>query len=331
MLTTRHPVTRATSLVLVFALASASLPRTAFAQAPPGPGQVQGPAGAPAPAADDDKRRGDEASAELRYADAIGFYEKSYAATKNPAVLYNMSRAYQSLADYPKALEKLEEFTEKAPADLKARVPQLDSLLADLRGRVATMIVSIPTAGAEIRLGDKILGTTKEGQSVYKVNAGPKTLQISHPSYFPFSRTVELTAGKIETVDVVLGSKDKGALLTVTSPVAGASVSIDGATLGVVPAQKPLAPGQHRISLQRDGYETAETSVVLSAGETKEVNVPMVVRDTVFGKWWFWTGVGVVLAAGGVALGIALTTEKDPDAGTIAPGTVKAESFGFRF
>lgn len=328
MLTTRHPVARATGLALVFALASASFPRSALAQPP---GQA-GPAGAAGAAgADEDKRKGDEASAELRYADAIGFYEKSYATTKNPAVLYNMSRAYQSLADYPKALEKLEEFVEKAPQELKARVPQLDSLLAELRGRVATMIISVPTAGAEIRLGDKILGTTKEGQSVYRVNAGAQTLQISHPSYFTFTRPLALAAGKIETVDVVLGSKDTGSLLTVTSPVAGANVSVDGASLGVVPAQKPLSPGQHRITLQRDGYETAETSVVLTAGETKEVRVPMVVRETIAGKWWFWTGIGVVLAAGGVAIGVALTTEKDSTTGTIPPGTVKAESFGFRF
>jgi hypothetical protein len=38
-----------------------------------------------------------------------------------------------------------------------------------------------------------------------------------------------------------------------------------------------------------------------------------------------------VLVAGGVATYIALTTEKSPTAGTIAPGTVKAESWGIRF
>ncbi len=70
---------------------------------------------------------------------------------------------------------------------------------------------------------------------------------------------------------------------------------------------------------------------MVGAGDRKELEIPLAAEGSVLGKWWFWTGVGVVLAAGGVALGIALTTEKDPDAGTIPPGTVKAESFGLRF
>jgi hypothetical protein len=305
----------------LLSFSATALPRIAVAQEPP-------PA---APIVDEEKRKGDEASAELRYMDAIGHYEKSYAATKNPAVLYNMGRAYQSLADFPKALDKLEEFAEKAPADLKARVPQLEQLLTEVRGRVATMIISVQVAGAEIRLGDKIIGTTKNGQTILRVNSGPQTLTVRHPDYFEASRPVTLAAGKIETVDIVLASRAQEALLTVTSPVTGANVSVDGKAVGVVPAQSPAKPGQHRITLTRDGYDPAETSIVVKAGEDRQVSVPMAVHETITGKWWFWTGLGVILVGGGIAIGIIANTEKDPTQGTIPPGTVKAESFGFRF
>lgn len=313
---------RLVPLLVLLSISASAVPRAAFAQTPPAPSQ---------PAVDEDKRKGDEASAELRYMDAIGHYEKSYASTKNPAVLYNMGRAYQSLADFPKALEKLEEFAEKAPADLKARVPQLDALLAEVRGRVATMIISVQVPGAEIRLGDKIIGMTKTGQTILRVNSGPQTLTIRHPDYFEATRPLALTAGKIETVDIVLASRAQEALLTVTSPVTGANVALDGTTVGVVPAQTPAKPGQHRITLTRDGYDPAETSIVVKAGEDRQVSVPMAVHETITGKWWFWTGLGIILVGGGIAIGVIANTEKDPSTGTIPPGTVKAESFGFRF
>ena len=57
----------------------------------------------------------------------------------------------------------------------------------------------------------------------------------------------------------------------------------------------------------------------------------MATHETIAGKWWFWTAIGVVVVGGGIATYIALTTEKDPAAGSIPPGTVKAEAWGIRF
>jgi hypothetical protein len=117
----------------------------------------------------------------------------------------------------------------------------------------------------------------------------------------------------------------------VTSPVSGAAVVIDGKEAGNVPAETPAKPGLHRIALSRTGYDSAEATVVVVAGETKEVSVPLAVHETITGKWWFWTGIGVVVVAGGIAAYVAATTEKSPTAGTIPPGTVKAEAWGLRF
>ncbi|MDF2692105.1 MAG: uncharacterized protein K0S65_488 [Labilithrix sp.] len=260
----------------------------------------------------------------LRYEEALGHYRSAYEATKNPAILYNMGRAYEGLADFPKALDALEEFAEKAPPELKARVPKLEELLRDVRNRVSTLVVSAPVDGAEIRLGERVVGKTRTGQVIVRVNAGKQKLVVAKEGYFPFEKDVALPGSKIETVEAQLVTRASLGLLRVTSPVAGAAVSIDGKPLGIVPAESAVSPGSHKIALQRDGYEKAETSAVLSAGERKVVDVPMAQQASILTKWWFWTAVGVV-AAGGAATLIALTTEKSPDTGTIAPGQVKAE------
>jgi hypothetical protein len=318
-------------LLLVVSLLAASMPRTAWAQSAGAGAGAAPPPPASSGAADEDKRKGDEAMIALRYQEALGHYQRAYEQTKNPALLYNMGRAYEGLGEFPKALDALEEFSDKAAPDLKARVPRLGELVTDVRNRVATLILSSPVEGAEIRLGNRVLGNTKQGQTILRVNSGPQTLAITHKDYFPFERPLTLASGKIETVDVVLASRSAEALLRVTSPVSGAAVVVDGRTIGNVPAETPLKPGQYRIALTRDGYDRAETSVVVAAGEKKDVNVPMAVHETITSKWWFWTGIGLVLVAGGIATYVAATTEKDPTAGTIAPGTVKAESWGFRF
>jgi hypothetical protein len=317
---------RPLSLLFAVIFLLTSLPRAAWAQPAPATPATTVPSDS-----DAEKRQGDEAMIALRYEEALTHYRRAYEATKNPALLYNMGRAYEGLGDFPKALDALEEFSEKASPELKARVPKLDDLVTDVRNHVATLILSSAVSGAEIRLGNRVIGLTKPGQTVFRVNSGAQTLTITHKDYFPFERPVTLAAGKIETVDIVLASRTEEALLRVTSPVTGAAVVVDGKTIGNVPAETPLKPGQHRIALSRDGYDRAETTVVVAAGEKKEVNVPMAVRETILGKWWFWTAIGVVVVAGGIATYIALTTEKDPTAGTIAPGTVKAESWGIRF
>lgn len=289
-------------------------------------------AGASNPAAEEAKRKGDEAMVALRYEEALAQYTTAYEASKNPAILYNMGRAYEGLAEFPKALDALEEFNDKAPPDLKARVPKLDELLRDVRNRVSTLVVSAPVEDAEIRVGTRVVGKTKSGQVIVRVNAGKQKLVVQKEGYFPFEKDVALVGGKIETVDATLATRASSGLLRITSPVVGASVAIDGKPVGIVPAESAVTPGSHRVALGRDGYESAETNVVLAAGETKEVDVPMAQHAPLIAKWWFWTAVGVVVL-GGVATAIALTTEKSPDSGTIPPGQVKAElrlgGFGF--
>jgi hypothetical protein len=273
---------------------------------------------------DDAKKKGDAAMVALHYQEALAWYRSAYEASKNPAILYNMGRAYEGLAEFPQALDALEEFNDKAPAELKARVPKLDELLRDVRSRVATIVVSSPVEDAEVRLGERFVGTTKAGQVIFRVNAGNQRLVVRREGYFPFEKDLTLTGGKIETIDAKLTTRASSGIIRVTSPVIGAAVSLDGHGIGTVPAESALAPGSHIVLLQREGYEPAQANVVLAAGERKDVDVPMAKRASILTKWWFWTVVGVV-AAGTVATVIALTTEKSPDSGSIAPGQVKAE------
>src|SRR5205085_1406156 len=88
--------------------------------------------------------------------------------------------------------------------------------------------------------------------------------------------------------------------------VAGARLRLRDRTIGACPLAAPVTVNAGRGTLE---------------GETG-----------ILGKWWFWTGVGVVVA-GGVAVVIAVSTEKSPDKGTVQPGVVVGglHGAGFRF
>jgi hypothetical protein len=292
----------------------AAVPRAAFAQ----------DAARPTDTPEEAKRKGDEAMVALRYQDALAHYQRAYEATKSPALLYNMGRAYEGLAEFPKALDALEEFNEKAPAELKSRVSKLEELLRDVRNRVATLVVSCSVESADVRLGEKVIGRTRIGQTVIRVNAGKQRLVVSREGYFSFEKDLMLSGGKLETVEVTLASRSEAAVLRVTSPVEGASVALDGKPMGVVPVESPVLPGTHKVGVTREGYDDADTSVVVNAGERKDVAVPLAKKASLFTRWWFWTAVGVV-AIGVTTTIIVLNTEKDADTGTIAPGQVRAE------
>jgi hypothetical protein len=90
-----------------------------------------------------------------------------------------------------------------------------------------------------------------------------------------------------------------------------------------VPAEAALLPGTHPVLVAHDGYDDATTQVVLAAGERKELWLDPVRSRPLTARWWFWTGLGVVVAGAATAVTVyALKTERAPPTGDFSPGRV---------
>jgi hypothetical protein len=287
----------------------AGMPAAAIAQTPE-----------PTATASELKRQGDAAMDALRYDDGLALYKKAYALSRDPALLYNQARSYQALGDYASALDYLERFETEASTALRARVPDLGGLDAELRGKVATLTIRCNVAGAEVVLRDKVLGQTPLAGPL-KTTAGRATLIIHAESYQPFRRELDLAGGSALTVEVFLTQRDRTGILTVHSTVAGARVTVDGTPRGDAPIELVTPAGMHQVRVESAGYEAAQTSVVVDVGHRKDLDVPLAKTSPITAKWWFWTGIGAVVA-GGVVTVVVLTTERSPDRGTISPGVV---------
>lgn len=304
------------SLVLAFFVLTCSLSSTAFGQD-----------------AADIKRRGDEAMDSGRPADALAAYNEAYAISKDPALLYNKGRALQALTEYPQALAELQAFDKQAPPDMKARVPGLPKMIAELREKVATLNLACDVDGARVRFRDRTIGRCPMLDPVV-VNAGKGTLEITADGYNPWQRDVDLPGGGTANYDVHLAVKNTTGILVVRSSTPSAEVTIDGRPSGVAPVETSLAAGTHSVELRSEGYRAMKTSAVVGAGEKKEIDLALESETGLLGRWWFWTGVGAVVVGGVVAI-IALNVEKEPDSGTVPPGRVVGgltiSGAGFRF
>src|SRR5262249_36685154 len=130
----------------------------------------------------------------------------------------------------------------------------------------------------------------------------------------------DLKGGATVTLDARLAPRTVETLVVVrTRPVA--DIAIDGRPIGRAPLQARVDPGSHELVATASGYEADHVAMALSAGDRRDLDLVLEKPPPITSRWWFWTGIAVVVA-GGVATTIALTTERSPDRGTFSPGKI---------
>lgn len=272
------------------------------------------------------KKRGDDAMDALRYEEAIADYSRALAASQDPAILYNRGRVYQARSEYTLALADLEKFERDANATLKSRVPKLAELIEELRGHVATLTVHVNVDGAEVKLRHQSLG--KSPIDSRRVNAGPAVLEITSDGYLPYRSESELPGRSSPIFEVKLEKATASSVLVVREP---GSVLIDGNVSGDGPVEVSVPAGSHRVVLRRSGAPDLEKDVSIAPGERREVPFDSDEHSGgIASKWWFWTGLGVVVVAAASVTAVALTHEKPAATGdSFQPSQVTAAHLRF--
>ncbi len=310
------------------AIAAALTAAPALGQGPPAaaPPAPPAPPAAPEPGTSrvtDLKKSGDRAMDALRYLDAYNAYSDVYAITLDPALLYNMGRALQALNRYPEALDRVEAFQAVAPPELKARVPHLTELIADLRARVTTLKVTCSVPGARVLVRSTVMSKLPLATPL-RLSAGKAEIEVEADGYFTFHKAVDLPGGSEMTVDAKLFSKSNTGLLVVNASALGSTVFVDELKAGIAPVELNVTGGAHRIRVNNLDFREYETITVVPAGTRKDLDVKLQ-PPLIVSRWWFWTGIALAGVTAGV-IGYAATTERSPSRGDIAPGQVRAPS-----
>ncbi len=161
--------------------------------------------------------------------------------------------------------------------------------------------------------------------------AGLHTFEARATDYVPLRQSALVIYGVPLNLTLTLVPERHDALLRVSAEPPGATILIDGERKGISAWEGRLSTqGGHQLSVQKQGYRTYTTEVVLGDDRTRDLPVTLVQEKS--GLIYWITGTAVVVA-GAAVLSYFLFKPADqaPVAGTFAttPNPVTA-SFPFR-
>ena len=267
------------------------------------------------------KAQGDKGMESGDYADALRAYSKALSIEPSAVLHYNRGRALQGLGRNAEALDELEKFEQSAPAKLANAVPELAEMMDAVRHQVAEVKVNCHVPGATLHVQQKALPLPLR-QSL-RFDPGSFDVEVTAAGYESWRARITLEGGEVRELEPQLRPKDLRGTLVVTSPIAGALADVDGKTVGTVPVELSVSPGEHAIRVRHHDYETATSTVVVRTGERRSLSLSLQHKPRFYEQWWFWGGVGTLVATG-VVVGVALATEKSPATGDIPPGQITA-------
>lgn len=163
--------------------------------------------------------------------------------------------------------------------------------------------------------------------------------------------------GKLDELKARLGR------VTVTCPVSGATIKVDGKAVGTTPRDRPvyLEPGEHRLEACKEGHACAAEALTVAAGEQRELTLApreeagaatdtgagaatdqgsgAAATDTTVtasadtgrpGSWkatagWVTLGVGGAAVVTGVIFGVMVSSKSDEHAQAIEDGKTYGE------
>ena len=216
-----------------------------------------------------------------RFANAVAAFETSYQLRPVAVVLFNLASAYSRLGRHQQAIATFERYLVEGGE----RLP--DDRVRSVRERIAELHRGLPVVVLRIRPTPFALTVDGRPQTVtgdeLTLDPGDHLLVASAPSRAPEQREVQLAPGGRATWEVEL----QPSTTTTATPVAAL-------TLVTPPSRVAVTP--HPMSPEGPVASPAITS-----------------------RWWFWTGIGVVVAGGTLAaLGAsgAFDTTQAPVGGT---------------
>jgi hypothetical protein len=220
-------------------------------------------------------------------ADALEKFNQAYASYASPKLLFNIGQASRGLGRPVDALEAFERFlaeVKDAPADMtdEARVS-----VSELQAKVGRLLIECPTAGAEIRVDGKMVGTAPIEKLIAAMPGGHK-IEARHPSAKSAVEDVQVSAGMVQTVVM--------RLQTLAAPAEVPPVLVPAAEVHALAETSP--PG---LTTEREA--TSSTSAEVSR----------IQQGWWLGRKWTWVAAGssVLLIGSAAILGTSMQSKYD--------------------
>jgi hypothetical protein len=204
-------------------------------------------------------------------------------------------------------------------------------LTLKLAPSVKTSLVNIAVVGpksAVVKIDGKEVGPAPYKGQV-EVSAQPHEFSAEAPDFVPATQSAVVRDGEPLTLTLQLSQQQqKGKLIVVAKPE-GATIEIDGKTMGATRWEGPVDVGTHQIVVKKTGHYTWSYDVEVPKGNERTVTASLNEdRNTSFVPWL----IGTILVVGASTTAIYFITrpkDEEPVRGTLPPFTVGTPSVRF--
>ncbi len=301
--------------LVVAAVAAASSPSLALAQAPARPAAAGDDATARGHAA---YVRGVQLSHDQQWGEALVAFEEAAALRDHPLVRINIAYCQRALGRYVAARSTVLGVLAK-PAGLDpAQLEDARNYLAEFDKLLARVKVQLDPASATLTVDGRPL-VEGDAPDTYLGDVAPAGVgaPLGKPSF-----TVVLDPGAHLFRAVREGHQDAlvsksvrpgesaaldlhldvlPATVAIHSEPAAAIVRVDSREVGLAPIEFQRPAGQYKLEVLLDQYETYTAALDLSPGQRADMTAHLnPYHEPLTKKWWFWTGAAVVVAGGAV-------------------------------
>jgi PEGA domain/Tetratricopeptide repeat len=238
------------------------------------PALAQPGSSAPPPEARERFGRGIDLYDQGDYGGALAEFKRAYELAPYSVILYNLGLTYAALGRPVEAADALDKVLAN-PGSLSAdRVSKAKAMRAEQAARIAEVTITSNVDGASIEIDGVVVAKTPLAAPL-KIKGGPRRIGAVLTGHVPQRKEIDIAAGSRAEVRFDLIPTDaRLAHLTVKTKLPGATVVVDGETVGTTPLASSitLLPGSRRIELRRPGYITGRNDLTLGDGATAEVS-----------------------------------------------------------
>jgi hypothetical protein len=139
-------------------------------------------------------------------------------------------------------------------------------------GTTAVLVTSDPS-GAAVYL-DGAMERAGETPVTLRLRRGEHRLQLVLAGHVDEEHTIEVGRSR-QTLSFRLTQEARLEVLAVNTAARGAQLAVDGRTLGPLPTKQTVAPGRHRVTVEKEGFQSFSRWVELTAGGTSTLSVAL--------------------------------------------------------
>ena len=200
------------------------------------------------------------------FAEALDAFRQANALAPHPLMLFNIAQVFEAMEDLPAAIEQYQQYLATNPGDATAVKAKVGELQATLESWPAVQVETMPP-GATVRVGSPKNPSRGETPLTLRLPARGHTLHLALAGHEALQRPIQLKAGDQSNLTVAMVPV-RPILRVVTTPP-GATVTVDGKSLGPTPIDRAVDGGQRTVRVVLDGFEPIERVVTLSPAHTR--------------------------------------------------------------